>query len=112
MFGLMGLILTPTIASLVTFVLFMKVFDLDVNEARMTSGAMNFLTWVGSLVFRVLVVSQMLIGHGRHQPSYDDGPDFGDDPAAVAPADGFGPGPDGPPGKGPPPADPGDFDEN
>jgi hypothetical protein len=101
LFGIAGLFLTPPVASIITYVLFLKMFDLDVDEARTTSFVMNFITWVGGIVFRVIVVSQMLIGQSRYEPEYDAGPDFGDDPPGMAadPDDDFGPDP-APKGKG------------
>ena len=104
LFGWAGFFLTPVIASIITYVLFLKLFDLDTDEARTTSGVMNFLTWVGNIVFKVLILSQMGISASQHHNDYDTDPDFdGEPPGIVVGGDDFGPDPGPPPppkGKG------------
>jgi hypothetical protein len=116
LFGIMGMFVAPAIASLVTYVLFLNFFELDADEARTTTGVMNFITWIGNFLLQTLVISQMVLSHQGRDSDYEPDPgDFDDTPAMVAPGTSTTPPGTRPPGRRgqrtPDPDDDGDIDE-
>lgn len=51
-----ALLITPPIATLIGYVMFMKFFGLDVEDARTSTFIVNVITWVGNLLFQTMVV--------------------------------------------------------
>lgn len=77
MLGLVGWMVAPAVAFVVTYTLFVKFFELDANEARMSMAAVNFITGVGNYLFRVLLVTSLIVGSLPDRPPAGD-PDYQD----------------------------------
>lgn len=58
--GTAALLVTPAIASCIGYVMFMKFFGLDVEDARTSTFIVNVITWVGNLLFQSMVASFFL----------------------------------------------------
>ena len=67
--GVYALFITPPIASIIGYVMFMKFFYLDVEDARTSTFIVNVITWFGNWLFRFMVITFLLV-------SADNGPDY------------------------------------
>jgi hypothetical protein len=77
MLGLVGWMIAPAVAFIVTYTLFVKFFELDATEARMSMAAVNFITGVGNYLFRVLLITSLIVGSLPDRPPAGD-PDYQD----------------------------------
>jgi hypothetical protein len=77
MLGFIGWMIAPIVAFIVTYTLFVKFFELDASEARLSMAAVNFITGVGNYLFRVLLITSLIVGSLPDKPPGGD-PDYQD----------------------------------
>ncbi len=71
---LLGMFVTPLLALVVTFGLFMTLFDLDPQETMTSIGALNFLLFVANHLFLGVIVIIMVSSANRKDKLQDDNP--------------------------------------
>ncbi len=102
-----GWVFGPLLSFIVTFGLFMVFFNLDVQEAMSTLGALNLIMWLADKLFWVVIIVMLTRGGNRDRgrdPGFD--PDD-DNPRAVEKGGQF-----GNRGNRPNRFDPDDFDDD
>lgn len=71
---LLGMFVTPVLALVVTFGLFMTLFDLDPQETMASIGALNLLLFVANHLFLGVIVIIMVSSANRKDKLQDDNP--------------------------------------
>ena len=78
----LGWVLGPLISFIVTFGLFMVFFNLDVQEAMSTLGALNLIMWLADKLFWIVIIVMLTRGGNRGRDR-DPGIDPDDGPRAA-----------------------------
>lgn len=73
---LFGFFLTPLIAGIVTFALFMVFFSLDPQETSTSLGILNVILWVANKFIFLMIIVMLSRGSNRNR---DNDPGFNDD---------------------------------
>lgn len=71
---LLGMFVTPVLALVVTFGLFMTLFDLDPQETMTSIGALNLLLFLANQLFLGVILIMIVSSSGKKEKFQDDDP--------------------------------------